>query len=375
MGTNQNINNHQVFMVIDQIRSRLGSDDASQIPIEDRDLIISIIEYFEARMSIVYVEFTIKNTLNTIQTYFQQALNDINNFLVNKNYGHINNAKNSLINAIPSINSLPFIIPKRDNLSKIVTDFRNLVTSELKEMQNKFNDIKNKISSFNQLVTQIDQRFSQQQQQINQLSAGFQNEFNQLKSSLSKEIVEEKNKVIEQSNRLLNELSNKLESAKKIVNIIGNISVTGDYQETAEYHRKQANVWRRITVVFMTVAVGYMAFTVLNIGHYDWHISLLRILSTLLFIYPAQYAANQSKIHRDQEIYNKKMELDLAAINPFIELFDEKKKQEIKEKLVEKYFSPNTINDKVENGIPITVYEKIISQIISLIKSFKGTGA
>ena len=64
------------------------------------------------------------------------------------------------------------------------------------------------------------------------------------------------------------------------------------------------------------------------------------------------------------------MELDLAASNPFIELFDEKKKQEIKEKLVEKYFGNNAIN-KTESDIPITVYEKFTNQFISIIKSIK----
>ncbi|GIV44043.1 MAG: hypothetical protein KatS3mg035_1166 [Bacteroidia bacterium] len=121
----------------------------------------------------------------------------------------------------------------------------------------------------------------------------------------------------------------------------------------------------------MTISLIYLGYTVNNISHYEWHISLLRILSTALFIYPAQYAANQSSKHREQEIFNKKMELDLAAINPFIELFDEKKKQEIKEKLVEKYFNNNLTNNKSETDIPITIYEKITNHIINLIKSLK----
>ena len=378
---NTNLENHPAFQVAEQLKNRLLSDDASQIKIEDRDFIISIIEYFESRITVVCLEPTIGDTLNRIQNQFQTALNEINKFLVNKNYTHINNARNHLTNTVSFINSIPFFIPKQVNLSKIAKDFKNLILTDSEEIKKrldninkdfdvKVNNINNKFSELNQKASNIDQKFNEQQQKINQLFTTFQNDYNQLKLSLNEDIKKEKEKINVENDKYLKELSNKLEEAKKIINIIGNIGVTGDYQQTAEYHRKQANLWRWISVFIMFIAVVYLAFTVLKIGQYDWHISLLRILSITLFIYPAQYAANQSKIHREQEIYNKKMELDLAAINPFIELFDEKKKQEIKEKLVEKYFGNNAIN-KTESDIPITVYEKFTNQFISIIKSIK----
>ncbi|MGB4749702.1 MAG: hypothetical protein WBH58_02235, partial [Bacteroidales bacterium] len=68
---NTNLENHPAFQVAEQLKNRLLSDDASQIKIEDRDFIISIIEYFESRITVVCLEPTIGDTLNRIQNQFQ----------------------------------------------------------------------------------------------------------------------------------------------------------------------------------------------------------------------------------------------------------------------------------------------------------------
>jgi uncharacterized protein (UPF0218 family) len=61
------------------------------------------------------------------------------------------------------------------------------------------------------------------------------------------------------------------------------------------------------------------------------------------------------------------MELDLATINPFIELLDDQTKKQIKEKLVDRYFNIN-VEVLKENNIPISLLEKIFNQIANFIK-------
>ncbi len=101
-------------------------------------------------------------------------------------------------------------------------------------------------------------------------------------------------------------------------------------------------------------------------GKYDWHIFLLRIIAVSFLIYPAQYAAKESTEHRKLENINRKIELDLAIINPFIELLNDSTKKQIKEKLVDRYFNINNIS--IENDIknkdeyvPFALVEKIMS--------------
>ncbi len=373
-----NFKDHPVFQTIERIKNRLNSQDSKELKNFYMDEFIPVVEYFNSRFLQINYPLSnqyFKGVLDRLNNAFTQISNELNNYSANNNYGHLNNAKNQIINIVNLINSsFPIYIPDESGISNTISNYKSLIHSEFEKFNKTIGEIDSKLQTFKQQVTSIDTKFQEKNNQLEQLITNFKNQFEQLKQNLNKEIVDEKNKTISESEKFQKELNKKLEEAKKIVNIIGNIGITGDYQKNAEYHRKQANLWRWISIGFMIISIVYLSFTVWKIGQYEWHVSLLRILSTLLFIYPAQYCAMQSKIHRDQELFNKKMELDLAAINPFIELFDEKKKQEIKEKLVDKYFSNNMITNKTESDIPITIYEKIVNQIINVIKSLRGIG-
>ena len=116
--------------------------------------------------------------------------------------------------------------------------------------------------------------------------------------------------------------------------------------------------------------------TIWNIGsdNYDWKMSLVRILSALVLTYPATYAARESAKHRKLENLNRKSELELASINPFIEMLSDEKKESIKEKLVEKYFGNSEgyldkESDKSEDGVPFKVLDKAVEIIKQLKKS------
>ncbi|MBX6361528.1 MAG: hypothetical protein IRZ03_15780 [Acidobacterium ailaaui] len=368
----EEINSHQVFKTIIEIKNRLSQEDVNQINIEDREFILDSLSYIESRIKNSIYSLVNVNTLNQIQNECQIVRDNINNFFTNKNYGHINNSKVNLNNALSIIHQIPISIPnKTEELSDIVNNFKLNIKSEEQSIKKDIEKLNNSINSITNQIDNTNQNLKNAQDQINQLITNFQNDYNQLKQKIINDSEDVKNNMTQQSEVLFTQLNTKLEEAKKIVNVIGNIGVTENYLRNAEYHRKQANLWRWISIGFMTVSIIYLSITVYHIGQYEWHISLLRILSTILFIYPAQYAAGQSSKHREQEIYNKKMELDLTAINPFIELFDEKKKQELKEKLVDKYFNNNIYTNKSDPEIPVTIYDKIVGQVLNIIKSIK----
>jgi hypothetical protein len=107
--------------------------------------------------------------------------------------------------------------------------------------------------------------------------------------------------------------------------------------------------------------------------NFDWTKSLIRILAAAALSYPATYAARESNKHRKLEVLNRKAELELTAINPFIELLPEQKKQAIKEKLVEKYFGNsgtllNDLDSKKGEDISIGSIERLIKILTPFIK-------
>ena len=125
----------------------------------------------------------------------------------------------------------------------------------------------------------------------------------------------------------------------------------------------------------MLALSGLLIYTIWDISGdtFDWTKSLVRILAAAALSYPATYAARESSKHRKLENLNRKAELELAAINPFIELLPEQKKQEIKEKLVEKYFGNNQniisdLDEKGDENISIGTIERIVKTLLPFIK-------
>lgn len=207
------------------------------------------------------------------------------------------------------------------------------------------------------------------QNRFNQYQVDLNSKFNNLLREIEQKVDSYIKDVQAKTDTNIKFISQKKDEALKIVNVISNIGVTGNYQKNADYHRNQANLFRIIALSSMAISISWLVFTIIGMSKnsYDWHISLIRILATLIFIYPAQYSAKESSEHRRLENIYRKMELDLATINPFIELLDDQTKKQIKEKLVDRYFNIN-VEVLKENNIPISLLEKIFNQIANFIK-------
>ena len=221
----------------------------------------------------------------------------------------------------------------------------------------------------------------QKEKEITALNANFQTQFDTTSSTYVKQVTDDRavfrseidadrEKIKTDTSEIIADLERKLNEATKLVNVIGNVGVTGNYQNIANHHKDTANTWRLIAIGFMCLLSFLLIFSIWKVGDpaYDWHKAIIRIVAAAILIYPATYAARESSKHRKLENFNRKAELELAAINPFIEILDEAKKQQIKEKLVDKYFGNHTDIDKdgeSNESIPVNLLEKIIKLISS----------
>ena len=124
----------------------------------------------------------------------------------------------------------------------------------------------------------------------------------------------------------------------------------------------------------MILLSGILIYTIWDISgsNFDWTKSLIRVIAAAALSYPATYAARESSKHRRLETMNRTAELELASIGPFIEILDDKKKQEIKEKLVEKYFgnsnNPSSQLDPKDEELSVGGFEKLIKALLPFIK-------
>jgi hypothetical protein len=124
------------------------------------------------------------------------------------------------------------------------------------------------------------------------------------------------------------------------VGVIGNTGLTGEYKLRADHEGKAANTWRLVAIGFMIISVVILSYSLLELTgeHFDWTKAVIRIVVTFLMGIPASYSAFESSKHRKEERRNRHIEQELAAIDPYLESFDPKKKAELKESLLKDVF-------------------------------------
>lgn len=408
--------NHPVFEKLEKLTVRLSEKEVrDKIEIDKLNFYDSTCKYIKDRLNLTIPVLIPIGELNTLSQELEQGFAQINAFIGNNNAGHLTNAEGNLNSAMNRIKNLPLPFAKSDfNFSKSISNFEqivkakyDLIESENVSLTEELKKIKSDLTTKQNEIKQISDLITAKTNEINNITSKFQTDFNNIKSTanqnyendrktfrtevtadrntfrteitkdreLFKKEIDDKILTIDMDTiETVSNINNKLEEAKRLVSVIGNVGVTGNYQLIANYHKRTANIWRYIAIFFMTVLSGLLIYTIWDIkgANYDWTKSLIRIIAAAALSYPATYAARESSRHRRLETLNRRLELELAALSPFIEMLPDEKKREIKAKLVEKYFGNNdeTIesSNKIDEELSLSGFEKILKAIIPFIK-------
>ncbi|MEP2669025.1 MAG: hypothetical protein ABJH04_08520 [Cyclobacteriaceae bacterium] len=402
--TSENFKNHQLFEKIEQLSQRLNEDEPKEkIDLEKLSYFKSTHQYISDRIKLTIPILVQEAEMNALSNEIEEGHQQINSFLGNGNVGHINNATNNFNSALTRTRNFPLPYSKNDfNFSKEIADFQNLVSEKYEQLKTKNEEListhesfKSDLESKNQELQRLIKLIESKEAEIQNLNSNFQTEFTGIKTkavqeyetdrkvfrteidtdkkAFKEEIEALKELIDSDTTSLIEKLEEKLGEAKKIVNVIGNVGVTGNYQIIANEHKKSADFWRWIAIIFMAVFSGLLVWTIIDLSSsgFDWTKSLLRLIAAAALSYPATYAARESSKHRKHETTNRTAELELASINPFIEILNEDKKQNIKEKLVDKYFGNNHLNsiaEGKEEEVSISGLEKILKAVLPLLK-------
>ncbi|MEO9477082.1 MAG: hypothetical protein ABJG41_16170 [Cyclobacteriaceae bacterium] len=397
--------NHPLFEKLEQLINRLNEDECREkIELERVSFFESTARYVSDRIKLTIPILVQEAEMNALSSEIDAGLQQINAFLGNNNEGHLNNATNNFNSALNRIRNFPLPFSKNDfNFSKAVSEFQKIVKEkyqelekENKELETQLTDFQTDLESKDVEIKRLFKLLESKETEIQNLNSSFQTSFDNIKASatqnyeqdrktfrtefdtkkevLTEEISALKNSIDVDSDQIIKDLNTKLEEANKIVGVVSDRAVTGNYQNIANSHKTTADIFRIIAILLMIGLSSILIYTIWDISgdSFDWTKSLIRILAAAALSYPATYAARESSKHRKLEIQNRKAELELTAIGPFIELLPEEKKQQIKEKLVDKYFGGNSIVDPSDDGkqedVSISSLERIMKSILPFLK-------
>ena len=168
-------------------------------------------------------------------------------------------------------------------------------------------------------------------------------------------------------------LENK-ERAEKLVGIITDTGMVGGYQRVANSEGKAAILWRVIATLCFAGLIVFAIYAYTSAFNHEvkWGEFAARIFVATSFGILAAYAALQADKHEKAERKNRKIELELASISPYLHSLPVEQQHKIKAELASRLFGNNeSIEEKVDKkttGSIIDVLKLALESIQNLSK-------
>lgn len=333
-----------------------------------RDKIFAVLQTLEGLLETTPAELASVAGLASINANLKTPFSEMTHFVGNGNAQHLINAASQIEqNVMPYFWALtPPLVPVGrtvfPTLLKSITDFsqatiqqlseqRDLLAKKFEEAIEQSNVLVQKLDDANETaareraesaaaVARLEQSFAQTEG-ARQLA--FETALAEQQKSHKKEMELEADVAL----KTLAEIGVLRDDAARIVQVVGNIGVTGNYQRIATAEAKSANFWRWATVLIFGAGIGIAIATFIKFWHepfsQDTAISvLIRLFYAIAITSPAIYTARESARHRSNADRARQTELELASIGPFIELLPEESKVAIRTGLTSSYFGRTT---------------------------------
>jgi len=135
--------------------------------------------------------------------------------------------------------------------------------------------------------------------------------------------------------------------ADKLVGIIGERGVTSTYQRTADEARLEMILWQTLTVGVL----GALLYA--TIQHFvpalekgwNWGVGGARIMVSVVALLTASYTGAQAKIARDTVRKNRRREMDLSALGPYLADLPDDQRNLLRSKIADRYFVDEIVPD------------------------------
>lgn len=402
-------NEHAIHASIENLTERLEdeeliSEDLNMIEIIDR--ITQAKSYAELCLQNLIPALVNHAHLNKANSYISSITSEVNSYISNKNMGYLNNTSAHIDNLMLQLNALPVtkqaiteqsfttsliefkklteksfaeLKKSKDELLESVETITNDSIDQKSKLRELVAEIKKydesiqaSLSSFNERFDETEQRYSEK---LCETTSDFENKYQVFSEDISEKLsanvvtneekveellTENKEHFSEQAEKqksdaqaVLDELEEKKSEASTLLQIIGNIGITGNYQNIANNEKKAADIWRRIALglmIGMVLIIGFTIFISATNG-FDWKLALFRVGAALVLAVPAAYAAKESAKHRSLENHNRRSELELASLDPYLEKLPKDTRDKVKEELTKKFFGLNSAEPKIEDPV------------------------
>jgi hypothetical protein len=233
----------------------------------------------------------------------------------------------------------------QESLSQALTDqqrqFSEAQENRIREFTAAQTDSQKRLT---ELVSDFTKRLSDQDSEFTKQRVAFG-------ADTTKRLEELQKNYSDQADGILKKINVHREEVEKLVGVIGTLGVTSGYQKTADSARKRMMLWQGVGVVALVAVIlfAYKAFLPTMQGDFKWGSFATRVFLTVTVGVLAAYAISQGDRFFHEEKHNRRLALELAAIDPFIALLPEDQRFQFKLEIARKTFAQDlatTKNDK-----------------------------
>lgn len=177
----------------------------------------------------------------------------------------------------------------------------------------------------------------------------------------------------------LKEMDRHQARAKEILGIVAASGVSGHYKNTAKREWISAEVLRLLALGCF-LAMGILIYHVVDSlkgPDFRWEMGLFRVGVGLALSIPAFYCAKESAKHREAEKRNRRLQIELATIEPYLEkLHSPTEMQKILTEKANSYFMgqlQNEPNDDKEGVLAAKELRRREDQVVDILKALASS--
>lgn len=397
----ERITNHPAWKTLTTLEGTLAEYlERTALPTEAIDLVTraeSVTAFVIAKLRGVDHGLIPLAPLNEINSSATACNSELRNYLANGNIGHLNNTTAQLDQMLLStaqilpVTSITDAKALRDTILSIrraagqharyLEDEIRPVTTETKALEAKLQQLTSDVTSTKQQLTTLtttfqDQFTNAQERRTTEFGndqrlreSAFTDtekkrteEFNELVSHLKEAAATHESTLTSKADQLDGELHAQTakfttdltiqttatlaqievyrQQAAALLGVIGDIGITSGYQKTANEARRLARDFQVFAIVAMMVlvAIAYTAFLPVVRGSFSWESFAGRVFVTLTVGVLAAYCARQGDKYTEVERTNRRLELELQSIGPYLLSLSPEKQEALRYTIADRMF-------------------------------------
>lgn len=369
-----------------------------------------VVKYVDAVMDQIDPELMPISLFDTLKQHATNIITQLNAFKSNQGIGHLHNVNTYADSIISIFSQTPFILSgqQKGSLSKAASAYAEVLDQHLSRLNEtvdvEVGAIENNVATIQASITENENSLATMKvqlqtvaQTIQQQTAEFNTQFQASEKAradkyevvltkLEKKVDDETVRLGTKADNEFEKLATKAgvtlevlgkyqEDAAKVFGVVINTLQAGAYSSYADEEKKTANTLRWSAIVLMILGVAVLVvpeitkFIADSQGYaLDWHMTLGRIPFSIILFVPAFYLARESNKHRNTEVLNRRRELILSTIDPYLALLPDDKAQQIKLDIAKGIFSEGTLST---SDSPADEASNFIAQFTNLMKQIK----